>query len=92
MLSDDETREAVREALDRLPPDIAAKLDNLAVIVEDDHPSGQLMGLYERRMGMHRITIYRERNPTAEEVKRTVLHEIGHYFGMDESKVRGLGL
>lgn len=92
MLTDEETREAVREALDMLPPEIAAKLDNLAVIVEDDHPSGRLMGLYERRMGMHRITIYRERNQTAEEVRRTVLHEVGHYFGMDEERVRGLGL
>ncbi len=90
-LTDGETREAVREALDKLPPDIAAKLDNLAVIVEDKHPSEDLMGLYERRMGMHRITIYREANPTAEEVRKTTLHEIGHYFGMDEERVRGLG-
>jgi predicted Zn-dependent protease with MMP-like domain len=92
MLTDDETREAVRIALDKLPPDIAAKLDNLAVIVEDRSPGGDLMGLYERRSGMHRITIYREANPTADEVERTVLHEIGHFFGMDEDRVRGLGL
>jgi predicted Zn-dependent protease with MMP-like domain len=90
-LTDDQTRDAVREALDKLPPDIAAKLDNLAVIVEDSHPSGDLMGLYERRMGMHRITIYRDANPTADEVKKTVLHEIGHYFGMDEDRVREMG-
>jgi predicted Zn-dependent protease with MMP-like domain len=25
-------------------------------------------------------------------VKRTVLHEIGHYFGADETTVRGWGL
>jgi predicted Zn-dependent protease with MMP-like domain len=90
-LTDQETREAVREALDRLPPDIAAKLDNLTVIVEDRSPEGDLMGLYVRRMGMHRITIYREANPSAEEVRKTTLHEIGHYFGMDEDRVRELG-
>ena len=90
-LTDEETRDAVREALDKLPPDIAAKLDNLAVMVEDRSPGGDLMGLYERRMGMHRITIYREANPTAEEVRRTTLHEIGHYFGMDEERVKEMG-
>ncbi len=90
-LTEEETREAVQDALDELPPEIAKKLENVAVIVEDDHPSGRLMGLYERRTDMHRITIYREHHTNAEDVKRTVWHEIGHYFGMDEQRVRGLG-
>jgi predicted Zn-dependent protease with MMP-like domain len=91
-LTEEETREAVMEALDSLPPEIASRLDNVAVIVEDRHPSGGLLGLFDPRGGLQRIVIYRELHPSAEEVKRTVLHEVGHYFGMDERQVRSWGL
>jgi predicted Zn-dependent protease with MMP-like domain len=90
-LTDDEFREAVQEALDSLPEEFASKLDNVAVIIEDRHPSGRLLGLFDPRGGLQRIIIYRELHPSAEQVRRTVLHEIGHYFGMDERQVRGLG-
>jgi len=37
----------VTDALDTLPPDIAAMLDNVAVTVEDEPPPGErLLGLY----------------------------------------------
>ena len=26
-----------------------------------------------------------------EQVRRTVIHEIGHYFGLDDDEIRGLG-
>jgi predicted Zn-dependent protease with MMP-like domain len=90
MLSEQETREAVEEALDALPEEIVAQLDGVAVIVEDRHPAG-LMGIYDPTGGIKRIVIFREANPTRDEVRRTVLHEIGHHFGMDERQVRGLG-
>jgi predicted Zn-dependent protease with MMP-like domain len=89
-LSEQETREAVEEALDALPDEIAEQLGGLAVIVEDRHPEG-LMGIYDPIGGIRRIVIFRDANPTREEVKRTVLHEIGHHFGMDEAYIRGLG-
>jgi predicted Zn-dependent protease with MMP-like domain len=91
VLSDDEVRAAVQEALDSLPEEFASKLTNVAVIVEDRHPSGRLLGLFDPRGGLQRIVIYRELHPTAQQVRRTVLHEIGHYFGMNESEIRGLG-
>jgi predicted Zn-dependent protease with MMP-like domain len=91
-LTDEEFREAVKDALDSLPPEIASKLTNVAVIVEDRHPSGRLMGLFDPRGGMPRIIIYREHHASAESVRQTVLHEVGHYFGADEATVRGWGL
>ena len=91
-LTEEECREAVQEALDELPAEIAGKLHNVAVIIEDSHPSGRLMGIFDPVGGLQRIVIYREANPNVEEVKRTVRHEIGHYFGMGEEHVRGLGL
>jgi predicted Zn-dependent protease with MMP-like domain len=90
VLTETETREAVQEALDALPDEIAAKLEGVAVIVADRHPDN-LMGIYDPIGGVQRIVIFREANPTAEEVRRTVWHEIGHHFGMDEGHIRGLG-
>jgi predicted Zn-dependent protease with MMP-like domain len=91
-LTDEEFRDAVQDALDSLPDGLAAQLTNVAVIVEDRHPSGRLLGLFDPRGGLQRIIIYRELHPNAEQVKQTVLHEIGHYFGADEATVQGWGL
>jgi predicted Zn-dependent protease with MMP-like domain len=91
-MTDEEFEKAVREALDSLPPEISGKLTNVAVLVEDRHPSGELLGLFDPRGGLQRIIIYREHHTNAESVKTTVLHEIGHYFGADEATVRGWGL
>ena len=91
-MTDEEFRDAVQDALDSLPPDIASKLTNVAVIVEDRHPSGRLLGLFDPRGGLQRIIIYREHHADAESVRQTVLHEVGHYFGADEATVRGWGL
>jgi predicted Zn-dependent protease with MMP-like domain len=91
-LSDEETIEAVRDALDMLPPNFAKELADVAVIVEDRHPTEDLMGIYDPSGGLQRIVIFRDTHPSRDEVIRTVLHEVGHYFGMDERQVEGLGL
>jgi predicted Zn-dependent protease with MMP-like domain len=68
--------DAVRDALDQIPPELAATMDNVVVLVEDDAPEDdpELLGLYEgvaltERDGWwaagslpDRITIFR--NPT----------------------------
>jgi predicted Zn-dependent protease with MMP-like domain len=89
-LTEEETRAAVQEALDTLPAEIARQLGGIAVIVEDRHPDG-LMGIYDPSGGLQRIVIFREANPSREEVRRTVWHEVGHYFGMDEAHIHRLG-
>ena len=90
ILTDEQTRVAVQEALDSLPSWIADQLGEVAVIVEESHPDG-LMGIYDPSGGLQRIVIFREANPDAAEVRRTVLHEIGHYFGMDEEQIGEAG-
>ena len=42
-----EFEELVADALDELPESLAAMVDNLVVVVEDRHPSEDLLGLYE---------------------------------------------
>lgn len=101
----------VDQVIDELPADIAGKLDNLMVVVEERPPSGEdLLGLYEgislADRGMDyagalpdRITIYMEshfemeldRVGTIEEIRRTVLHEIGHHLGIDDARLSELG-
>jgi predicted Zn-dependent protease with MMP-like domain len=91
----------VRHALDSLPPEIAARLKNVAVVVEDEHADDpDLLGLFEEEEYMPaKITIYRlpledsfpDPAELEQEIRITVLHELAHYFGMDEDRLTELG-
>jgi predicted Zn-dependent protease with MMP-like domain len=93
--------DVVRRALDSLPAEIAGYMENVAVVVEEENPDDpDLLGLFSEEPYMPaQITIYRLPleesfpDPVAleEEIRITVLHEIGHYFGMDEDQIAQLG-
>jgi len=103
--------EHVRAALDSLPPHLAAALENVAVVVRDEHPDDpDLLGLYEGTPLPERtsasvgdlpdqITIYRHAicaicrtdREVVDQVRRTVIHEVGHHFGIDDARLRELG-
>jgi predicted Zn-dependent protease with MMP-like domain len=85
-----ECRDAAIEALDALPDWVRERLGDVAVIVEESHPDG-IMGIWDPVGGLKRIVIYREANPDADEVRKTVWHEVGHYLGMDEMQLEELG-
>ena len=90
MLSEEACRQAAIEALDELPEWVREELGEVAVIVADSHPEG-LMGIYDPVGGLDRIVIFRTANPSADEVRRTVFHEVGHHLGMDEEQIARLG-
>ena len=90
MISEDEVLVAAEEALDSLPQWARDEIGEVAVIVEDSHPDG-LMGIYDPVGGLQRVVVFRDANPDAAEVRRTVLHEVGHYFGMGEERLEDLG-
>jgi predicted Zn-dependent protease with MMP-like domain len=91
----------VRHALDSLPEGLRAGLENVAVVVEDEHPDEpDLFGLFESEPYLPaKVTIYRlpleESFPDPDELEReiriTVLHELAHYFGIDEDRLDELG-
>jgi predicted Zn-dependent protease with MMP-like domain len=102
--------EQVRLALDSLPPDISGALENVAVVVEDEHSEDpDLFGLYEGvplpergdASGLlpDKITIYRlpleetfgDPADLRREICITVLHELAHYFGLEEDRLAELG-
>ena len=60
------------------------------MIVEESHPD-DLMGIYDPVGGLQRIVVFRAANPSVEEVRKTVWHEVGHYLGMDEDQLHEIG-
>jgi len=91
----------VRRALDSLPPELARGLENVAVVVEDENSEEpDLLGLFEELPYMPaKISIYRvpleesfpDPRELEDEIRITVLHELAHYFGIDEERLEELG-
>ncbi|MDQ5821886.1 MAG: metallopeptidase family protein [Actinomycetota bacterium] len=93
--------EHVRRALDALPPELARKLENVAVVVAEEDPQDpDLFGLFQEEPYLPaKVTIFRrplvEEFPDSRDLEReiriTVLHELAHYFGLDEDRLDELG-
>jgi predicted Zn-dependent protease with MMP-like domain len=93
--------EHVRRALDSLPPEIARALENVAVVIEEENSEEpDLLGLFEEEPYLPaKVTVYRR--PLQEsfpdpaelehEIRVTVLHELAHYFGIEEDRLAELG-
>jgi predicted Zn-dependent protease with MMP-like domain len=88
-------------ALDSIPDDFKPYLENTIFIIEESSSDG-LMGLYEGATALgagegmpERITLYKRSHERAagsmeelvEEVRETILHEVGHHFGMEEDEL-----
>ena len=97
-----EFEEHVRRALDALPSDLARGLQNVAVVVEEENPAEpDLLGLFEEAPYLPaKVTIYRrplqedfgdDPEELEHEIRVTVLHELAHYFGIDEERLDQLG-
>jgi predicted Zn-dependent protease with MMP-like domain len=92
----------VRRALDSLPADIAARLENVAVVIEEENADEpDLYGLFDApdylpaRIAIYRRPLQEDFGGDARELEReiriTVLHELAHYFGIDERRLAELG-
>lgn len=117
-IDDAEFEVLVADAIDSLPEEIGARMENVEVTIEDEPPASALrmlprghtlLGLYQgiplTKRGHYdralpdRISIYKgpicriSRTPTAikEQVRRTVIHEIAHHFGIDDDRLHELG-
>jgi predicted Zn-dependent protease with MMP-like domain len=93
--------EHVRRALDDLPDDLARGLRNVAVVVEEENPDEpDLLGLFEEdeylpaKVTIYRLPLersFRDSDELEREIRITVLHELAHYFGIDEERLAELG-
>ncbi|HLH06494.1 MAG TPA: metallopeptidase family protein [Terriglobales bacterium] len=105
----------VGEALDALPEEFRARIQNVAILVEDApanqsaHPKQLLLGIFHgvpmtrRSMfdlytGPSHIVLYQKNieavcstdDEIRQQIRMTVIHELGHYFGMSEEQLRGV--
>lgn len=118
-VSDEQFNELINEALASLPGEHVKRIQNVAIIMEDDPTPEQreklklrddqtLFGLYEgvplsQRQGIEpllpdKITLFK--NPLSahavflsdlkEEIRHTLWHEIGHYYGLDHKRIAEL--
>jgi predicted Zn-dependent protease with MMP-like domain len=93
--------EIVDAALAELPPELARGLQNVAIVIEEERTDDPgLYGLWEADEYMpDKITIFRrplqrsfpDEDELREEIRITVLHELAHYFGIDEDRLEELG-
>lgn len=122
-LSPEDFEAAVDDALDAIPEDLASRMDNVVVLVEEEPDADllteedydedglpTLLGLYdgvpltERDEGWtlvlpDRILIFkgplerwcRTREELVDEITVTVLHEVGHHFGIPDERLHELG-
>jgi predicted Zn-dependent protease with MMP-like domain len=88
---------AAQEAVESIPDEFRPYLENTVFVIEESSPE-DLMGLYEGAtalagLGMpERITLFKRSHERAaesieelvDEVRKTILHEVGHHFGMEE--------
>ena len=99
----------VADALDAIPDQLRAEMENVAIIIDEESPPGRLYGLYEgvplTQRGTYagtrpdRITLFlaticwsaRTPDDLARRVRVTLLHEVGHHFGLGEARLRELG-
>jgi predicted Zn-dependent protease with MMP-like domain len=97
-LSMKEFEHLVETAIGAIPESFQPYLENTVFIVEERSAEG-LMGMYHGSGALYagegfpdRITLYKESHERTarsmkelvEEVRRTILHEVGHHFGMEE--------
>ncbi len=101
----------VADALDSLPQELGAVMENVAVVVEGQAQGRSLFGLYQgvplTRRGPisyagvmpDRITLYQEticqvcssEGEVVAQVRKTVIHEVAHHFGLSDSRLDELG-
>lgn len=107
----DEFEELVEEALEEIPDELMALVDNCLLIVEDaNEEDPTLLGLYDgipltERGNDYagylpdRIFVYRlptlemchDADEVYDEVLTTVVHEIAHFFGIDDDRLHEPG-
>ena len=92
--------QAVEAAVDAIPAEFQPYLEDIEFLVAERSPEG-LLGIYEGGGALEagdmpaRVTVFKAPHEEAcrtweellEEVRRTVLHEVGHHFLMEEGEL-----
>lgn len=129
-MSRQQFEQVVSDAMDDIPQDLLNRIDNVAIVVEDEPPAdwqargwdghehgaadghSELLGLYTGIPLTQRGDFYgfggatpdtiqifagpltrisRDRDDLKHQIHTTVIHEVGHYFGIDDARLHELG-
>ena len=96
----DRFEEAVSAAIEAIPAEFQPYVEDIEFVIAKRSPD-RLLGFYEGAGALEegalpaRVTIFKETHEQAcasweelvEEVRRTVLHEVGHHFLMEEGEM-----
>jgi predicted Zn-dependent protease with MMP-like domain len=99
-VTSDQFERAVQQAIDSIPERFRPYMDDIEFVIAARSPDG-LLGYYEGSGALEedglpaRVTIFKATHERAcdtwedlvEEVRRTVLHEVGHHFLMEEEEM-----
>ena len=97
-MSDEEFERAVEEALDGIPDQFIQALQNvllglfdgLSIVERADGYDDDLPDVITIFKGPHE-RCFDSREEVVEEIGKTVIHEIGHYFGIDDDRLYEMG-
>ena len=90
-MTDEEFEAAVEEALESIPERFLEALENVAVVVEDEPDDYHFDILDEPVFKGPHERCFGSRAELVAEIGKTVVHEIGHYFGIDDARLREMG-
>ncbi len=102
-MTDEEFEQIVRQAIQSLPKEFLTQLDNVEIVIEDELNSSLLglyrgvpkTNRYSYSSLPDKITIYKmpllrishSVEEAKDNIKNTVLHEIGHHFGLSDEEL-----
>ena len=97
MIRPREFEQLVEQALAELPDRFKSLIDNVAVVVEqepdEEEDDDELLGIFRSEPPLpSQIVIFRgpilriarNRRDAVRQIRETVIHELGHYFGLDD--------
>ena len=94
-ISDDEFERAIEQVLDDLPERFARVLENVGIVVADEPNERELATMSNPCV----ITLFKGPHERVcstqaelrQRIRKTVLHEIGHFFGFDDEYLHSHG-
>ena len=102
-----EAEKIITEELRKLPEYVRKKIENVGIFIEERPPRKGILGLYHgipyKKRGIFysgfpdKIFIYIKeiekygKNREKEILRQVLLHEIGHYFGLNDFELKKIG-
>ncbi|MEC4273084.1 metallopeptidase family protein [Adlercreutzia sp. R25] len=85
-----DSSEATDEGYEPLPDDLLGLFDGLSLVERADGYDDDIPDVITVFKGPHE-RCFESREEIVEEIGKTIIHELGHYFGLDEDQLAAMG-